>query len=62
MKNLFILKIRENNSSLNLRFETFVMAFRVRKLFDTFEKRVPGPISNARKTSQRDKPKDCTAL
>ena len=62
MKNLFILKIREKNSSLNLRFETFVMAFRVRKLFDTLEKRVPGPISNAQKTSQGDKPKDCTAL
>ena len=37
-----MLKICEKNSSVNLRLEIFVMAFRVRKLFGTFEKRAPG--------------------
>ena len=36
-----ILKICEKNSSVNLRFEIFVAAFRARKLFGTFEKRAP---------------------
>ena len=40
-----MLKICEKNSSVNLRLEIFVMAFRVRKLFGTFEKRAPGPES-----------------
>ena len=39
-----MLKICEKNSSVNVRFEIFVMAFRVRKLFGTFEKRAPGDI------------------
>ena len=38
---MFVLKICQKNSSVNLRFEIFVMAFRVRKLFGTFEKRPP---------------------
>ena len=42
MKDNFIhVKICEKNSSVNLRLEIFVMAFRVRKLFGTFEKRAP---------------------
>ena len=40
-----MLKICEENSSVNLRLEIFVMAFRVRKLFGTFEKRAPGPLN-----------------
>ena len=32
----------EKNSSVNVRFEIFVVAFRPRKLFGTFEKRTPG--------------------
>ena len=39
-----MLKICEKNSSVNLRLEIFVMAFRVRKLFGTFEKRAPGSV------------------
>ena len=35
-------KICEKNSSVNLRFEIFVTAFRVRELFGTFQKRAPG--------------------
>ena len=31
----------EKNSSVNLRFAIFVVAFRARKLFGTFEKRAP---------------------
>ena len=42
--NLFVLKICQKNSSVNLRLEIFVMAFRVRKLFGTFEKRAPGTV------------------
>ena len=41
-----MLKICEKNSSVNLRLEIFVMAFRVRKLFGTFEKRAPGIFFN----------------
>ena len=41
---MFILKICEKNSSVNLRFEIFVVAFRARKLFGTFEKRAPGHV------------------
>ena len=41
-------KICEKNSSVNLRLEIFVMAFRVRKLFGTFEKRAPGQKSQGR--------------
>ena len=37
-----MLKICEKNSSVNLRLEIFVVAFRARKLFGTFEKRAPG--------------------
>ena len=37
-----MLKICEKNSSVNLRLEIFVMAFRVRKLCGTFEKWAPG--------------------
>ena len=39
--NFFILKVYENNSSVNLRFEIFVVAFRIQKLFGTFKKRAP---------------------
>ena len=38
---LFRVKICEKNSSVILRFEISVMAFRIQKLFGTFEKRVP---------------------
>ena len=40
-----MLRICEKNSSVNLRFEIFVVAFRVRKRFGTFEKRAPGYTS-----------------
>ena len=33
----------KKNSPVNIRFMVFVMAFRARKLFGTFEKRAPGP-------------------
>ena len=46
-----MLKICEKNSSVNLRLEIFVVAFRARKLFGTFEKRAPGAcFSKATKT------------
>ena len=35
----FVIKLCEKNSSVNLRFKIFVVAFRARKLFGTFEKR-----------------------
>ena len=37
-----MLKLCQKNSSVNLRFKIFDIAFRARKLFGTFEKRVPG--------------------
>ena len=40
---MFILKLREKNSSANVRFKIFVSVFRARKLCETFEKRAPGP-------------------
>ena len=43
-RKLFILKICEKNTSVNLRFEIFVVAFRARKLFGTFKKRAPGDL------------------
>ena len=43
-----MLKICEKNSSVNLRFEIFVVAFRARKLFGTFEKRAPGHLNCGR--------------
>ena len=39
---LFVLKFCEKNSSANIKFEIFAMAFRARKLFGTFKKRAPG--------------------
>ena len=39
---MFVLKLCEKNSSVNLRFKIFIVAFRPRKLFGTFEKRTPG--------------------
>ena len=40
--NFVHINICEKNSSVNSRFEIFVMGFRVRKLFGTFEKWAPG--------------------
>ena len=38
----FIIKLCEKNSSVNLRFKIFVVAFWARKLFGTFEKWATG--------------------
>ena len=42
--NFVLIKIvkKKKNSSVNCRFKIFVVAFRARKLFGTFEKRAPG--------------------
>ena len=42
--NFVSIKLCEKNSSVDLRFKIFVVAFRARKVFETFEKRVPGPL------------------
>ena len=39
------LKLREKNSSVNTRFKIFVMGFRARKFFGTFENWALGPIT-----------------
>ena len=39
---MFVFKLCEKNSSVNIRFKIFVMAFRAQKLFGTFEKQAPG--------------------
>ena len=41
---LFVLKLCEKNSFVNIRFKIFVMAFRARRLFGAFEKRAHGTI------------------
>ena len=44
--NFVLIKIvKKKNSSVNFRFKIFVVAFRARKLFGTFEKRAPGHSS-----------------
>ena len=43
-----IKKISENNSSVKLRFEIFVMAFGVGNLFGSFEKRAPDVLFSIR--------------
>ena len=50
---LFALKLCEKKSSGNIRFKIFVMAFQARKLFGTFEKRVPGACQLIMSTIQQ---------
>ena len=56
---LFVLKLCEKNSLVNLRFKIFIMAFRARKLFGTFEKRDPGAERKGNTTMAKEKGRKC---
>ena len=58
---MFVLKLCEKNSSVNLRFEIFITAFRDRKLFGTFEKRAPGLIIGILRYLTLDVQRQCYA-